>query len=206
MEHISQIIILAISGFYIYSIIRHMLRPGNNTGYTRMLMFACLATLPLVFLMGMIAGRAELIFEFDLPGEWSDFGFQEWYLLIGMFLLLLLPFALLTGLCFMLELRGGLMFILFLIPALSRLALITPEGAILSGVSQVFLFLASIVIGALIVMALERYASGSATYEKHVQKILPGYGTAANMFFGVCVFALANQVIEFCFALFNLLR
>jgi hypothetical protein len=35
---------------------------------------------------------------------------------------------------------------------------------------------------------------------------LPGYGTAANMFFGVSVFALASQLIEFLHALITLLR
>ncbi len=183
-----------------------MIRPGNNTGYTRMLMFACLATLPLIFLMGMIAGRVELIFEFNLPGEWSDFTFQEWYILIGMFLLLLLPLALLAGLCITLTLRLAFVLIFYLVPAFSRLLLATPDEAIIFGFIQISLFMASIVIGALIVEFLKRHGSGAETYQKHLQEILPGYNTAANMFFSVCVFALSNQLIECAYSLFALLR
>ena len=46
---------LLISVYFIYNIVRHMIAPGGNTGYTRMLMFTCLGTIPISFMM-MVAG------------------------------------------------------------------------------------------------------------------------------------------------------
>ena len=183
-----------------------MLRPGADTGYTRMLMFSCLASIPLSFFMAMVAGRIYLIFELDIPGDWSDFGFWEWYILFGMSLLLLLPVALLVGLGFMLELRNALMFFLFMVPVLTRLAFAPVDDSLIAAFVQSLLFLVSIVAGALVVLALDRWGTGTKSQEMHLQKILPGYGTAANMFFGVCVFALANQLIEFIHAMTALLN
>jgi hypothetical protein len=49
MNRIIAAVNFCISGYFIVNIIRHMIRPGMNSEYTRMLMFACLATIPLVF-------------------------------------------------------------------------------------------------------------------------------------------------------------
>jgi hypothetical protein len=206
MNRIGALVNLGITCFFMYRIVRHMLRPGDNTGHTRMLMYACLATIPLSFFMLMVAGREEVFREFGMPVSFNEYTFFNWFLLAGLILLYLLPFALLGGLSFMLDLRNRLLLFLFLVPALSRLALAPAQDSMIAAFVQIMVFMASIVAGALLAGALDRWGPGTRTQEKHLQKILPGYGTAANMFFGVSVFALASQLIEFLHALITLLR
>jgi hypothetical protein len=57
MNKVVAVTNLGITGFYLYAIVLHMIRPGVNTGYTRMLMFVCLATIPIAFMMAIIGGR-----------------------------------------------------------------------------------------------------------------------------------------------------
>jgi hypothetical protein len=206
MERAGALINLGITCFFMYRIVRHMLRPGNNAGSTRMLMFACLATIPLTFFMLMAAGRQEVFREFGMPGSFAEYGFYNWLLFAGIILLYLLPLVLLGGLCFMLEMRNRFLLILFLVPFLSRLALSPAQDSMTAAIVQILVFLGSIVGGALLAAALDKWGPGTKAQEKNLRMILPGYGTAANMFFGVCVFALANQLIEFVHALIALLR
>ncbi len=206
MEHVTAILNLGITGYYIYTITRHMVRPGNDIAFTRMLMFAGLGIIPVAFLSLMVAGRAEIIGKFGLPGAWSDFAFYDWFLAAGLALLALLPFALLAGLWFMMGLRMGFYFFLFLVPLLSRLIFMSERDLGISAVVQIMLFFACIFITLGIVCMLNRYFSGTGVYEKHIHKIWPGYRTAANMFFWVCTFALTTQLIEFIRALTTLIR
>ena len=46
MHRIMSAASLLISGYFIAMIMKQMIAPGGNTGYTRMLMFACLAPSP----------------------------------------------------------------------------------------------------------------------------------------------------------------
>ena len=54
LQRIVSLVNLAITGFYIYSLIMHVIRSEGNIGYTRMLMFACLATIPVTFMLAMV--------------------------------------------------------------------------------------------------------------------------------------------------------
>lgn len=206
MDRASAIVNLGITVYFIYTITRHMIRPGTNVAFTRMLMFSGLGIIPITFLMLMVAGRVEIIREFGLPGAWSDFGFLDWLLAFGMSLLALLPLALLAGLWFMMGFRMGFYFFLFLVPVGSRLVFMPNRDLAISALVQILLFFACIFITMGIVHVVNRYFGGTGAYEKHIHKIWPGYGTAANMFFWVCTFAVSTQLIEFIRALATLIR
>jgi hypothetical protein len=127
-------------------------------------------------------------------------------LLLGLgLLLLLLPLGMLVGVWFGLGLRFGSLFILYFVPVLLRLALAPAKVSVETAVAQGILLFSSFFIGIGIVWVLTRFWSGTETYEQHLQIIWPGYSDAAKMFFSVCIFSLANQVIEFRQALFALL-
>lgn len=206
MDRVGAAVNLCISVYFTFRIIRHMLKPGNDTGQTRMLMYACLATIPLTFFMLMVAGRQEVFREFGMPAGFAEYVWHNWLLFAGIILLYLLPFALLGGLSFMLDMRNRLLLFLFLIPTLSRLAFAPAQESMIAAIVQTMVFLGSIVAGALLAGALDKWGKGTAAQEKNLQMILPGYRTAANMFFGVCVFALMNQCIEFVYALIRLIK
>ncbi len=206
MERVVAVINLCISGYFMFRITRHMLWPGDDTGYTRMLMFACLATIPLSFFMLMVAGRDEVFREFGMPGSFAEYVFYNWLLFAGIILLYLLPVVLLGGLFFMMELRSAILLFLILFPIFSRLAFSPAKDSAIAAFVQIMVFLGSIVAGALLAGALDKWGPGTKAQEGNILKIWPGYRTAANMFFGVCVFPLANQLIEFIHALFKVLK
>jgi hypothetical protein len=101
-------------------------------------------------------------------------------------------------------LRFGLLFVVFFVPLLLRLATSPARASIETAVIQVVLLFAALFIGIGIVFLLGVSASG--TYERHLQVIWPGYKDAAKVFFGVCVFAFLSQLIEFSRALVFLLK
>ena len=196
MSRIIAAVNFCISGYFIVTIIRHMIRPGMNSEYTRMLMFACLATIPLVFMLMMVAGRERWLFLLDRGREMAGGGPLMVLLLVGLVIVLvLMPLGMLAGIWYGMGFEFGTMFILYFVPIISRLIFNTPQESILSAITQGLLFFASFLIGISIVAILERAGSGAQVYETHLQLVWPDYRDAAKMFFSVCVFALINQLI-----------
>lgn len=192
---------LLISGYYIVTIVTHAVRPGANTGYTRMLMFVCLATIPLGFMMAMIGGRDRLPLLASKAKEMLRGGPASVLLLIGLVVLLvLMPAGMLAGIWSGLGLRSGALFALYFVPVIARLALAPALVSVQSAVVQGVLLFASFFTGMGIVYLLDLLGYGAAAYEEHVQVIWPGYGSAAVMFFSVCAFTFLNQAVEFGYA------
>jgi len=207
MNRVAAAVNLCISGFYIINVLQHTFRPGENTEYTRMLIFTCLATIPMVFMLAMIGGKDRWPYLLTLAKELANSGPLSLMLLVGLaILLVLMPIGMLVGIWFGMGLRFGSLFILFFIPVITRLAFGTAQDSILTAVVQGVIFFASFFIGIGIVSILERFASGAETYERHLQILWPDYGGAAKMFFSICIFALINQAIEFRHALISLWR
>jgi hypothetical protein len=185
-----------ISGYFIINIIRHMIRPGMNSEYTRMLMFACLAAIPLVFMLMMVAGKERWLFLLDRSKEMAGGGPLMVLLLVGLvILLILMPLGMLAGIWYGMGFQFGMMFILYFVPIISRLIFNTTQQSIVAAITQGLLFFASFLIGISIVELLERFGSGAQLYDVHLQLVWPDYRDAAKMFFSVCAFALLNQVI-----------
>jgi hypothetical protein len=194
-----------ITGFYICTILMHMIQPGAHTGYTRMLMFICLASIPLAFMMAIVGGRDRWPLLMAQAKVMATSGFASVLLLTGFaFLLVIMPLGMILGVWYGLGLRFGLLFFLYFIPVLLRLALAPAKASVETAVIQGVMLFASFFIGMGIVSILERFASGAVLYEKHLQVIWPGYGDAAVMFFSVCVFSLLSQLAEFSRALLSL--
>jgi len=189
------------------NILQHMFRPGMNTGYTRMLIFACLATIPMVFMLAMVGGKDRLLFLLTQAKELANSGPLAFMLLVGLaILLVLMPLGMLVGIWFGMGLRFGSLFILYFVPVIMRLTFGTTNTSIMTAIMQALTFFVSFFIGIGIVTILERFTSVVGVYERHLQIVWPGYGDAAKMFFSVCIFALINQAIEFRHALIALLR
>jgi hypothetical protein len=188
---------LLISGFYLFTVVTHMVRPADNTAYTRMLMFACLATIPLAFMMVFVGGRDRWPQLLSYAKQLARGGPSSILLLAGLsVLLVIMPVGMLAGVWAGLGLGMGLLFLLFFVPVMARLALAPARVSVTTAVTQAVLFFASFFIGIGIVFLLETFGPGAESYEKHLQVIWPGYGSAAQMFFAVCVFALLNQLHE----------
>jgi hypothetical protein len=200
---------LLISCYFIAMIVKHMIAPGGNTGYTRMLMFACLGTIPLSFLM-MIAGAT---------GKWSALadearqatgGSGPLYALALAGLIavaVVLPVVLLAAAWYAMGLRWGFMFVLFFVPVAMRLAMSPARDCAVNGVVQALLFFAAMLAGAGIFALLEK-RSLAEPYAKQVQEIWEGYDYASSgrMFFAITAFALINQLIELGFSIAGLVR
>ena len=196
MNRIIAAVNFCISGYFIVNIIRHMIRPGMNSEYTRMLMFACLATIPLVFMLMMVAGKERWLFLLNYGKEMAGGDPLMVLLLVGLaILLILMPLGMLAGVWYGMGFSFGMMFILYFVPIISRLIFNTTQQSILSAITQGLLFFASFLIGISIVAILERSGSGAQLYESHLQLVWSDYRDAAKMFFSVCVFALTNQMI-----------
>lgn len=198
---------LAIAGFFIFNIVRHMIRPGGNIMYTRMLMFVCLATIPMVFMLGPLGGHDRWPFLLDKAREIAGTGPYAWLTIAGLaVLMIILPLVIFIGIGFMMDLRSGLFFAMYFFPLVMRFALEPSRACIGTAVIHVVNFFVSVFVMIGIVYFVGRYGPGVGMYERHLHKIWPGYGTAANMFFWVCSFALLNQLVEFGRALLGLLR
>ena len=189
---------LSISGFFIFNIAMHMIRPGANTGYTRMLMFACLAAIPLAFMMVLIGGRDRWPLLIAEAKNLAGSGFSSMLVLVGLIILtIILPLGILLGTWNLMGFRFGSLLIIYLIPGLFRLALAPADDSIKTGLILILLFFASFFVGIGIVSILDKYTSAVAIYQRHLQMIWPDYRDAAKLFFSVCVFALLNQLMEF---------
>jgi hypothetical protein len=197
---------LCITGLYLYTIMAHAIRPGD-TGYTRMLMFVCLAAIPLAFMMAMVGGRDRLPLLAAQARKMAAGGLSSVLLLAGVtMILIIMPMGMLVGVWYGMGLRFGALFMLYFVPVLLRLALAPAKASIQTAVTLGVLLFASFFIGIGITSVLERFTDVVGMYDRHLQVVWPGYGDAAIMFFSVCVFSLLNQVVEFRHALLILLR
>lgn len=84
MNRIAAIVNLAVSGYYLYSLLSHAIHPGDNTGFTRMLMFACIATIPLVFMLVMVGGSERWPALLAQARELARGGLGSWLMLAGL--------------------------------------------------------------------------------------------------------------------------
>jgi hypothetical protein len=198
---------LGIAGFFIFNIVRHMIRPGGNIMYTRMLMFVCLATIPMAFMLGPLGGRDRWPFLLDKAREIAPISEYSWLAIAGLaVLMVVLPLVIFIGIGFMMDLRSGLFFAMYFFPLVMRFVLEPAKACIETAVINVVNFFVSVFVAIGIVYIVNKYGPGVAMYERHLHKIWPGYGTAATMFFWVCSFALLNQLVEFGRALLVLER
>lgn len=172
-------------------------------------MFVGLATIPMVFIMGFAGGRDRWPFLPDIAKEVVGNGPFQLPGVLGMAaVVIVLPLAVFAAIWIMMELRSGLLFILYFVPLFLRMGLEPARECINTVIIQVLVFFGSIFIVLGIVHLLKRHTSGIEKFGKHVQAIWPGYDTdsSVNMFFWVCMFALINQLIEFGRASMVLLR
>lgn len=199
---------LCITGYFIFNIIRHMIAPGGNTGYTRMLMFACLGTICISFMLMVIGGpdRWPVIAEQAREAAGGS-GPLSMLVLAGIITVaVILPIGLLIGLGVLVGLRLSFFMALFFVPVLVRLVTATSQQCMINGVVQMLMFFATMLIGVGIVALLERHTSMVEGYIRHFHKIWPGYDdmSSARMFFAVTTFALANQLVELVYAVLGL--
>lgn len=205
MNKAVAVVSLCITGGYLYSILAHMIRPGESTGYTRMLMFACLATIPLAFLMAILGARDLRPFIASIAGEEAGSGPLSIPIPVGLVVVLVvMSLGMLLAIWSGVGLRFGLLFIVFFVPLILRLVTSPARASIETAIIQVVLLFAGLFIGVGIVFFLG--VSASETYQRHLQVIWPGYEDAAKVFFGVCVFAFLNQILEFSRAIIVLLK
>ncbi len=71
MNGIAALLNGGISVYFIYKIARHMMKPAEAYEYTKMLLFAGLGTIPIVFFTMMFAGKNEFFNAFGLPSDMS---------------------------------------------------------------------------------------------------------------------------------------
>jgi len=193
---------LIISGAYLYKIAMHMIHPGMDTDYTRMLMFVFLATIPLSFMMAMIGGSDRLSALPSLVRQASARGPLSALMLAGFgFITVLMPVGMLLAVWSGMGLQIGLLFALYFIPVMLRLAFAPARDVVLAAVTRGVTLFASFGAGFVIVLFLDSFTSGTEIYEQHLQVIWPGYGDAAVLFFSVCAFTMFIQALEFRHAL-----
>jgi len=208
MNRIVAALNLCISGYFIVTIARHMVSPGDNAGYTRMLLFACLGTICVSFMLMAIGGPDRWPSLAKTAEEAVGGAGPLYYLALAGFVAVgvALPLALLGALAFMLGLRNGFFMVLFFVPVMVRLVTATSQECIKHGVFQALLFFAAMLIGVAVVALLEKYGSGVRVYIDHFHRIWPDYDdmSSARMFFSAGTFAIANQLIEFVYAILKL--
>ncbi len=189
---------IAIAGFYSISILWHMIRPGEDTGYTRMLMFAFIGSIPLGFMTIMIGGRDRWPMLAGYLREFGGTGAAGWLQLAGLGVLVaVLPLVLLAGAWYGMGLKFGTLFIAYFTPLMIRFFSAGAQEAVATSVAQGVLLFASFFAGMGIVWLLARFLPQLLDgYTAHMQVIWPGYRDAATMFFSVCVFGFVNQLLE----------
>ncbi len=152
---------LCITGYYLFHIIHHIFRPGTNIGYTRMLMFACLATIPMVFMLMMVGGKDRWPDLLAHARELAHGGPMAVMLLAGLGILLVgMPIGMLVGVWYGMGLRFGALFILYFAPMIMRLAFNTTQASVLTAIVQGVTFFASFFMAVGIVMIVEKLPSG----------------------------------------------
>ena len=205
LQRIVSLVNLAITGFYIYSLIMHVIRPEGNIGYTRMLMFACLATIPVGFMLAMVGGQDLWPVLFQGLKELGQDGPAEMAVVVCViFILVVMPLGMLVGVWFGMGLKFGTLFLLFFVPLILRLTLTSAKSSTDMAVYQALLYFGAFFAAIALVRLLGMARADLGPYEQSVQAIWPGYGDAAVMFFAVWLFAITQQVMEFRYALISL--
>ena len=205
MQRTVILINLAVTGSYISSLIMHVVRPGQDAGYTRMLMFACVATIPIAFLFAMIGGQERWPVLLQGLKQVGRMGASGTAVVIGVvFLLVVLPSGMLIGVWFGMGMKSGTLFLLFFVPLVLRLTLISGKSSINLAVHRVLLYFGAFVGAIALVRLLTLTGVDLRPYEQSVQTVWPGYGHAAIMFFAAWLFALAHHATEFRHALMGL--
>lgn len=209
MKRIEAVVALAVAVYFVVGIVRHMMRPGGNAEYTRVLMFAGLATIPFVFLVGFTGGhdRWPHLIEYarEIAGEnvWSPLA------VVGLgAVVIVLPLAIFAAVWIMMGMRSGLVFTLYFVPMFMRMAFETADSCIKHSVLQVGLFFIAVFVTMGVVAVLRRNEVSMEPYVQQVHAVWPDYDSESsiNMFFWVCTFAFINQLIESGRAIFALLR
>ncbi|HNW29018.1 MAG TPA: hypothetical protein PKN50_11115 [Spirochaetota bacterium] len=208
MDRLVAAMNLFISGYFIVTIARHVVSPGDNAGYTRMLLFACLGTICVSFMFIAIGGPDRWPSLAKTAGDAVGGTGPLYYLTLAGFVAVgvVLPVVLLGALAFMLGLRNGFFMVLFFVPVMARLVTATSQECIKQGVFQALLFFAAMLLGVAIVALLVKYRSGVQVYIAHFHRIWPDYDdmSSARMFFSAAAFAIANQLIELVYAVLKL--
>lgn len=192
---------LGISVYFTCNIARHIVRPGGNIGYTRMLVFAYLSTIPFVFLLGFAGGRDRWPYLLDIAREIAGTGWHAPLVIAGLgAVTILLPLGIFVAVFVVMEFRSAFLFVLFFIPVLMRLVLSTKQECVMSAVLLAMLFLFMGPIGFVAVLLLKRHGKTALTrqYGRHVRKIWldQNEDTSPNMFMAACLFALSAQLVE----------
>jgi hypothetical protein len=204
-QRIVTLLNLAITGYYVYSLVLHVMRPGQNIGYTRMLMFACIATIPMVFMMAMVGGQDRWPALLRGLRELAQTSTTAFVLAGGVvFLLILMPLGMLVGVWFGMRLKFGTLFVLFFVPLLLRLALTSAQSSTNSAVHRAILLFGALFGSIALVYLLNTARVDLRPYEENVQAVWPGYGDAAVMFFAVWLFAVVHHLMEFRYGLVGL--
>ncbi len=196
---------LLISGFYLYSLVLHILHPEDNFGYTRMLMFVWVATLMLVPMLGLIGfytwpGLVQMTQGLLTKGA------SGWAQAAGIwFLLTVLPLGTMVIVWFCMDLKFGSLFLLFFVPLVMRLLFSDSQAFKVAALTQAVLFFGSIFAALAILRLLAHFQIDSGAYARSVLAVRPDWSDAAMLFFSVTLLALGNQVIEFTHALLALL-
>ena len=185
-----------------------MIRPGTNTEFTSFLLYACLATIPLVFMMAIVGGKdlSDLIKQGNEITGAAGPGIFSILLWVGLVVLvIIMPLGMFLGIWWFSELKLNIYFILYFIPLLSQLVFSTRKVCVSSAITQAVLIIVTLLLSAVIVALLTKHTSQADIYEKHFQVIWPDYEGAASMFFWICSFALLSQLTGFLQAIFKLL-
>jgi hypothetical protein len=180
----------------------------DNAEYTRMLMFTGLATIPLVFLVGFAGGRDRWPHLIEYAGEIAGENVWTPLAVAGLgAVVVVLPLAIFAAVWIMMGMRSGMIFSLYFVPLLLRMAFETADSCIKHSMLQVGLFFIAVFIAMGVVAVLRRFNVGMEPYVQQVRAVWQDYNSESsiNMFFWVCSFALLNQLAEFIRALLTLL-
>lgn len=192
---------LAISVYFTCNIARHIVRPGGNIGYTRMLLFAYLSTIPFVFLLGFAGGRDRWPHLLDIAWDIAGPGWYAPLVVAGLgAVTILLPLGIFVAVFVVMEFRSAFLFVLFFIPVLMRLILSTRRECVMSAVLLTMLFLFMGPVGYAVVTQMKKRGKTALAhqYGRHMRKIWLDRNeeTSPNMFMGAGLFALSAQIIE----------
>jgi hypothetical protein len=189
---------LTISGYFLIGIVMNMIKPGVDSGYTRMLVYAWLSTIPLSFFLVMTGGgRVLKMWAAMKPlfvGGFSDkvMGFLFLLLIIG------LPFIMLWGIWKGLGLRYGALFIGYFLPLILHVAFGRPEDVVIEFfIYRGLLFFAAAIAGVGLVHLLGWMSIDLGRQSQNFLSVWPNYSSELEMFFTVYLFALFNQLIDF---------
>lgn len=192
---------LGISVYFACNIVRHIVRPGASIGYTRMLLFAYLSTIPFIFLLGFAGGRDRWPHLLDIARDIAGPGWYAPLVVTGLgAVTILLPLGIFVAVFVVMEFRSAFLFVLFFIPVLMRLILSTRQECVMSAVllAMLFLFMGPVGYAAVVQMKRRGKTALVQEYGRHMRKIWLDQNeeTSPNMFMSAGLFALSAQAIE----------